>query len=83
MKAAPAPFSTIRSWFPIPETFREWQWFFVRIPDEGLPIAGDKEAEHSLRYTPGWHNLGLLELFGLVSVRSTSGGVGVHHPERG
>jgi len=58
------------SWFRFPETFiRTWQWFFIRIPDEGLPIAGDKGAEDSLRYTPGWHNLGLLELFGLISVR--------------
>ncbi len=58
-----------RAWLPIPENFREWQWFFLLIPDEGLPIAEDKEAEHSLRYRPGWHNLGLLELFGLVSVQ--------------
>jgi hypothetical protein len=58
-----------RSWLRVPETFREWQWFFVRIPDEGLPIAGDKEAETSLRYWPGWHNLGLLELFDLISVQ--------------
>jgi hypothetical protein len=58
-----------RSWFRIPETFRDWQWFFLCIPDAGLPIAGDKGAEDSLRYRPGWHNLGLLELLGLVSVR--------------
>ena len=58
-----------RSWFRVPETFRDCQWFFVRIPGEGLPVAGDKEAEDSLRYWPGWHNLGLLELFGLISVR--------------
>ena len=58
-----------RSWSRVPETFREWQWFFLRIPDEGLPIAGDKAAEDWLRYWPGWHNLGLLDLFGLISVR--------------
>lgn len=58
-----------RSWFRIPETFKDWQWFFLRVPDGGLPIAGDKDAETSLRYTPGWHNLGLLEMFGLISVR--------------
>jgi len=58
-----------QSWLLIPETFREWQWFFFLIPDEGLPIAGNKEAENLPRYRPGWHNLGLLELFGLVSVR--------------
>jgi hypothetical protein len=58
-----------RPWFRIPETFRDWQWFILCIPDAGLPIAGDKGAEDSLRYRPGWHNLSLLELFGLISVR--------------
>ena len=58
-----------RGWFRVPETFREVQWFFHRVPDEGLPVAGNKEAEDSLRYWPGLHNLALLELFGLVAVR--------------
>jgi hypothetical protein len=53
----------------VPDTFIEWQWFFLRIPDEGMPVAGDKEVEDVLRYMLGWHNLGLLELFGLISVR--------------
>ena len=53
----------------VPETFSTWQWFFLRTPASGLAIAGGKEAEDWLRYTPGWHNLGLLELFGLVSVQ--------------
>jgi len=53
----------------VPQTFIEWQWFFLRIPDEGMPVAGDKEVEDVLRYMLGWHNLGLLELFGLISVR--------------
>ena len=57
------------SWLHVPETFREWHWFFFRIPDEGRPIAEDQEARDWLRYAPGWHNLGLLELFGLISVR--------------
>jgi hypothetical protein len=58
-----------RGWFRVPETFREVQWFFHRLPDDGLPVAGNKEAEDSLRYWPGLHNLALLELFGLVTVR--------------
>lgn len=58
-----------RGWFRVPETFREVQWFFQRVPDEGLPVAGNKEAEDSLRYWPGLHNLALLELFGLAAVR--------------
>jgi hypothetical protein len=57
-----------RGWFRVPETFRKVQWFFHRVPDEGLPVAGNKEAEDSLRYWPGLHNLALLELFGLVEV---------------
>ena len=56
----------------VPETFSTCLWFFPRIPDAGLAIAGDKEAEDWLRYTPGWHHLGLLELFGLVAVQHGS-----------
>jgi hypothetical protein len=58
-----------RGWFRVPETFREVQWFFLHVPDDGLPLAGDKEAEDSLRYWPGLYNLALLELFGLVGVQ--------------
>ena len=56
-------------WFLIPENFQKWFYLFARIPDEGLQIAGNSHAEHSLRYTPGWYNLGLLELFGLIIVQ--------------
>jgi hypothetical protein len=52
----------------VPETFRQWQWFFLRIPRGSLPIAGDPVAEKGLRDWPGWHNLGLVELFGFVSI---------------
>ena len=61
-----------RRFSSIPENFKDWMYLFRRIPDKGLRIAGDKDAEESLRYTPGWHNLGLLELFGLISVRCGS-----------
>ena len=57
---------------PIPENFKEWVYLFRSIPDKGLQIAGDWDAEDSLRYTPGLFNLGLLELFGLISVRHGS-----------
>jgi hypothetical protein len=56
----------------IPENFREWVDFFFQVPDEGLQVAGNSDAEDWLRYTPGWHNLGLLELFGLISVQHGS-----------
>jgi hypothetical protein len=55
--------------FGLPNTFQESQGFLLRIPDAGMPIAGDKAAENRLRYSPGWHNLGLLDLFGLISVQ--------------
>jgi hypothetical protein len=42
--------------------------FANRVPDEGLQIAGAHNEEGLLSYTPGWHNLGLLDLFGLMTV---------------
>jgi hypothetical protein len=58
-----------RPLFVIPENFRESTYFFTKIPGEGLQIAGDRDVEYWLRYTPGWHNLGLLDLFGLITVQ--------------
>jgi hypothetical protein len=58
-----------RGWFRMPDTFRELSWFFQRIPGDGLSVAGEKEVEDSMRYYPGWHNLGLLELFGLITIQ--------------
>jgi len=57
-----------RGYLVIPDSFGGWASFFGRIPDEGLQIAGDKDAKIALSYWPGWHNLGLLDLFGLISV---------------
>ena len=34
-----------------------------------MQIAGNDSAESTLRHILDWHNLGLLELFGLVSVQ--------------
>lgn len=47
-----------------------WASLFERIPPEGWLIAGDTEAEASLRYTPGPYNLALLELFGFMVIQS-------------
>lgn len=46
-----------------------WASLFEQIPPEGRPIAGDTQAEASLRYTPGPYNLALLELFGLMVIQ--------------
>lgn len=53
--------------------------FLNRVPDDGLAVAGS-DAEDWLRYWPGWHNLGLFDLFGLVSVqdRPSEPGEGWH-----
>jgi hypothetical protein len=58
-----------RPLFLIPDNFENWTYLSAVIPDEGLQIAGERDAGHWLRYRPGWHNLGLLELFGLITVQ--------------
>jgi len=58
-----------RPLFLIPDNFEKWASFFAVIPDEGQQIAGDHDAEYWLPYRPGWHNLGLLDLFGLITVQ--------------
>lgn len=47
-------------------------WFLMGIPRDGLSMAEDKDAQESVRYRPGLHNLALLELFGLVEVEHGS-----------
>jgi hypothetical protein len=56
----------------IPENFQEATSFYVRVPDEGLAVAGNRDTENWLMYSPGWHNLGLLDLFGLIRVQHGS-----------
>jgi hypothetical protein len=53
----------------IPENFREAASFYSRIPGDGLAVAGNRDTEDWLKYSPGWHNLGLLDLFGLIRVQ--------------
>ena len=60
------------SMFLIPDHFGEWMRFFEEIPKKGREIAGDRDAKYRLRYAPGWYNLGLFEMFGLISVRDGS-----------
>lgn len=56
----------------VPENFQKWESLFNKIPNKGLRVAGNREVESSFMYTPGWHNLALLELFGLLNVRHGS-----------
>jgi len=57
---------------PIPDNFTGWAHLFEFIPKKGLQVMGDKGTEYSIRYIPGWHNLGLLELVGLITIKPAS-----------
>jgi len=52
----------------VSETYDHCLSLFRRIPQGGLAVA-ETHAQDWLPYSPGWHNLGLLDLFGLVSVQ--------------
>jgi hypothetical protein len=55
------------SW--IPDNLENWFGFHALVPDEGLsPI--ECPNHFSFQYSPGWHNLGLLLLFGLLDISS-------------
>lgn len=56
----------------IPDNFQAWSNLFGRMSNKGLQVAGTRDAEYLLRYMPGWHNLGLLELFGLIAIQPGS-----------
>ncbi|WP_446011504.1 IS1096 element passenger TnpR family protein [Candidatus Electrothrix sp.] len=43
--------------------------YFIKLPEKGAQIAGDRGKENRLRYTPGHHSLALLELFGFVTIQ--------------
>jgi hypothetical protein len=58
-----------RSFRRMGETFVSLVNLFDRIPEGGLQVAGDSDAELRLRYTPGLYHLALGELFGLLTVR--------------
>jgi hypothetical protein len=58
-----------RSFRRISETFVSLVDLFDRIPEGGLRVAGDSNAELELRYTPGLYHLALGELFGLLAVQ--------------
>ena len=51
--------------------------FMESLPDAGLKVAGDRQAEQiTIPYHVGTYNLALLELFGCVSVEEGQPGVG-------
>ncbi|MBC8100376.1 MAG: plasmid pRiA4b ORF-3 family protein [Armatimonadetes bacterium] len=56
--------------------YQSTQWFFRDIPEGGMLIGGNQGLSERLNYTPGWHNLGLLDLFGIIRVQRAEPKVG-------
>lgn len=54
--------------YALPENYSKWASFFQRLPREGCAYLS-KEALLELSSTPGWHNLGLLDLFGCIEIQ--------------
>lgn len=52
----------------IPDNFDRAVSFYIRIPDDGNPREIGKDTLSGLNYIPGLHNLGLLDLFGMITV---------------
>jgi hypothetical protein len=46
----------------------EWKQFVAEIPNDGRRIAGDPEEESLVKYSPGLLTIGMLDLFGLITV---------------
>ncbi len=69
LRGKPEIIGDSRSTFSISRNFRKWKYLHDSIPYGGMQIAGDRDAEASLAYAPEWHNLGLLDLFGLIHVQ--------------
>ncbi|MHC1726152.1 MAG: plasmid pRiA4b ORF-3 family protein [Syntrophobacteraceae bacterium] len=61
-----------RSMLFVPESFHQCMSFFEEIPKHGLRIVGNRDAESFLLPSLGLYNLGLLDLFGIISVRHGS-----------
>lgn len=52
--------------FPAP--IEKWQHFAAKIPAQGRRIAGDPEEALLVKYDPGLLTIGMLDLFGLITV---------------
>jgi hypothetical protein len=57
---------------PIPGTLQNWSFLFAEIPEKGTSVIGNPRVEYVVRYNLGWHNLALLELFGLITTATAS-----------
>ncbi len=56
-----------QGWQIVPDVMDKWALLFFKIPEAGFEIDADRDR--SLRYYPGLHNLGLMDMFGLIAVQ--------------
>jgi hypothetical protein len=54
----------------------KWPMFLQELPDHGLQVAGNRDAEWLLHYTPSLCILALLELFGIVTIQHATSELG-------
>lgn len=53
----------------ISDVIINWQRYFMHIPDGGVNIRDENIIPYLFLHQTGWHNLGLLELFGLLDIQ--------------
>jgi hypothetical protein len=58
-----------RSRYIVPDHCDECMNLFEKIPKKGLQIADNSDVESLIKYAPGWYNLGLMEMFGLITIQ--------------
>jgi hypothetical protein len=56
-------------WLDLP--MLKWADFFRKVPARGLTIAGNKDQELLIGYSPGLYTVALLELFGFIAVQAS------------
>ena len=56
-----------RGWGRVPDVMEKWLRLFLQIPEAGLEI--DTAQAQNFRYYTELHNLGLMDLFGLITVQ--------------
>jgi hypothetical protein len=49
--------------------FYQWATFFDSMSEHGMDIAGNAERERMLKYHPGYYNVSLLHMFGLITLQ--------------
>jgi hypothetical protein len=58
-----------RPYHSLPRNFENWALFMSSVPyDRAVQTRDTRDFDDMLSFSPGWHNLGLLDLFGILEV---------------